>query len=74
MLEQRVVVPRMNSEKPLSERDEVAELRAALEFYAQSANWQREIVDVGVRINWVMPQAHRDKGARARMALARFVK
>lgn len=55
-------------------RAEIHSLRDALAFYAASSNWQREVMDVGVRIKWVMPQAHRDKGARARIALTRSTK
>lgn len=44
-------------------------LREALAFYAEPANWKREVRNVGPRVNWWSPAAVRDKGGMARMAL-----
>lgn len=44
-------------------------LREALSFYAEPANWRREVRNVGPRINWWSPAAARDKGGMARMVL-----
>ena len=49
--------------------DENATLREALAFYAEPANWRREVRNVGPRINWWSPAAARDKGGMARMVL-----
>ena len=48
---------------------ENAALREALAFYAEPANWRREVRNVGPRINWWSPAAARDKGGMARMVL-----
>ena len=49
--------------------DENATLREALAFYAEPANWRREVRNVGPRVNWWSPAAARDKGGMARMVL-----
>lgn len=48
---------------------ENAELRAALGWYAESANHRREVRNTGPRITWTKSLAAGDRGARARMAL-----
>ena len=64
----------MSDDIPDEIKAEIHSLRDALAFYAQSSNWQRGVAHVGLRVRWEMPQAHRDKGARARIALTRSSK
>lgn len=52
---------------------ENAELRNALEWYADSAHWIREVRNTGPRITWTKSLAAGDRGARARMALMETV-
>lgn len=49
---------------------ENAELRDALDWYAQSANWRREVRNVGPRVKWIKSPAAFDRGARAKFTLA----
>lgn len=45
------------------------ELRDALNWYAQSSNWRREVRNAGPRRNWKKSQAAGDRGARAKFVL-----
>lgn len=44
-------------------------LREALNWYAQSSNWRREVRNVGPHRNWTNSRAATDKGARAKFVL-----
>jgi hypothetical protein len=49
---------------------ENAELRDALDWYAQSSNWRREVRTVGgKRLKWVKSPAAFDRGARAKFVI-----
>lgn len=49
---------------------EIAELRDALGWYAQTSNWRREVRPVGgKRVQWVKSPAAFDRGARAKFVL-----
>lgn len=48
---------------------EIAELRDALDWYAQSTNWRREVRNVGPRVKWIKSPAAFDRGARAKFVL-----
>ncbi len=46
------------------------ELRAALDFYATSSNWRREMRIAGSQRNWIKCRAAFDRGALAKFTLA----
>lgn len=48
---------------------EVYVLREALDWYAQSSNWRREVRVAGPHRNWVKSPAAFDRGARAKFVL-----
>lgn len=48
---------------------EIAELRDALDWYATSSNWRRDVQMVGRRATWQNSLAAQDKGARAKFTL-----
>lgn len=48
---------------------EVHVLREALDWYAQSSNWRREVRVAGPHRNWIKSPAAFDRGARAKFVL-----
>lgn len=44
-------------------------LRDALDFYAQSSNWRREVTNLGPRRKWIKARAAFDRGAKAKFVL-----
>lgn len=48
---------------------ENAVLRDALDFYASSSNWRREVRNLGPRKTWIKSKAAFDKGTKAKFTL-----
>ena len=48
---------------------EVAAMREALSYYAESSNWRRDVHTVGLRKAWKKPAVASDRGGLARLTL-----
>ena len=55
-----------------SAKADVEALREALDFYATSSNWRREVRNVGPRVSWIKSRAAFDRGAKAKFILSQI--